>query len=645
MFFFFLGLISVLTQAVLLREIVNLSYGNEFFYVLGLGFWFLLVALGSFLGTKSGRYHFKYLWLLLLLCFGLFPFSLVLLRVAVSTIISSGRLLSFTQALLFLLFPLFLFCPLLGWLFVVAQKSKKIPFNLAYFAETIGFFIGGIIFSFWLTKTSFPLPAVANIPTLKRVYPGLVKVINSPYQQIVKTKRNEQISFYLSGQFAFDNQQKSESQLLAGLALSFISKQEKILVLGNPNLASALASDTQVKKVEFVEFDPYLLAEERLFLKDKITPVVSDLKLYLQKNPEGFDLIILSLPPPSSLLINRFYTQQFYQVAQKALKDEGILVSIFYFPTNYQSRELLRLGRTLYQTFASVFNHHLFLSLEDQVVLIGGRKAIVARQEKLAFLEKIYPFFSQDFLDYQIKKPARQLILEKLLSTKEKINTDFSPIAFFYQILFWQTLFNFQIPKLIFAFIPWLLLFFGILVLVLTLSASGDRQKLWAITFSSFLLMSLQILLIFSFQGKFGYLYSQIAFLFALVVLGMALGVILVEKRKFSFRLAIPCFFNYILVAVILLLEISGISSLGFCFWWALALFLGFNAGVILAVMAKELSSKGDAVSLVYVFDLLGAVLGVVLAGAFFFPIWGLVKFSFFLAILICLTCYRLARA
>ena len=136
-------------------------------------------------GRWFKKVNFKILWLFLFLWPGLISLLVIILRIVASFLIIPGQLLSFEKAFLLLIAPLLILCPTLGWLFITGQKSFKSSLNLAYFWETIGFFIAGLLFSFFLAGTSFPLPRGINATSLGKLYPGLKQVVNSTYQQAI----------------------------------------------------------------------------------------------------------------------------------------------------------------------------------------------------------------------------------------------------------------------------------------------------------------------------------------------------------------------------------------------------------------------------------------------------------------------------
>jgi spermidine synthase len=169
-FFFFLGLVSVLGQVVILREIAALFYGNEMFYGLGLGSWLLFVGLGSFLGIKLKflKSKPKILWLILLGDLISIPLLVIFLRLLIVNFVPLGELPNLYFAFLVLGLVLFPLCFCLGALFALGAIKKDV--NQAYFWETIGFTTGGLLFAFVLATISFP-------HSLEKRFPGFLKLL------------------------------------------------------------------------------------------------------------------------------------------------------------------------------------------------------------------------------------------------------------------------------------------------------------------------------------------------------------------------------------------------------------------------------------------------------------------------------------
>jgi spermidine synthase len=604
-YFFLLGLISAVGQVVILREITSLFYGNEIFYGLGLGSWLLFAGLGSFLGIKL-KLKQKFLWLILTGILFLIPVLVVLIRWLVGKFIPLGELPGFSFALLILGITLFPLCFFLGALFALGALKKNV--NLAYFWETIGFAAGGLLFAFALSKISFPFG-------LEKRFSGLSLVINSQYQQILISEKEGQKNYFLNGQLAFTNKESFESKQLISLIAPFTKEPQKILIISSPVLVNEVKKIFPEAEVIFLEIDPKLLDLEKKLLDRRIKAINADARKFLVENNDFWDLIIFSPGNPQTLLGNRLFTLECFESVKKKLSSSGIFVLIFYLPTDYQSEEAAKFGSSIYKTLEKVWPNLKIITLEDQILFLASRKELEINQEN------IIPAFS-DYFWYHLKNPQLEKIAQKLKANPAKINRDFFPVTFFYSQLFWQTIFSFRLPQLISKpvfLLPFLIV--GVLIILLLKSRKNFRLGLLASS-SSFILLSLEILLIFLFQIKIGYLYSQISLIFASVLLGIGAGVI---KEIPNSKFQIPNFLGYFLIFGILFL--LGRQPI---FWFLTAFWLGMVGGGIFAKVNREYLKENKNPGYIYAFDLFGAVLGAILTSSFLFPvfgIWGMLVF------------------
>ncbi|MGB9911283.1 MAG: hypothetical protein ACPLKP_01620 [Microgenomates group bacterium] len=598
-FFFLLGVISILAQALILREIANLFYSNEMFYGLGLGSWMLFSGLGGLFGIKFKKFfkNFKFLWVILGILVFLLPLLIIYWRWLVGLLVSFGELPDPIFVFMVIFPPLFIFCFLLGAVFALGVSFWR-P-NLGYFWETIGFTAGGLIFSFILATINFSFG-------LKWRYPGLEKVINSKYQQIIINNQDNQRSYFVSGQLAFTNQESYETKQILSLIIPFVKEDKKILVFGNPNIASEIKKLSLSEKIIFIEIDEKLANLEKELLIPGIDLIISDPRQFLNDDRQQWNLIIFSLGNPQTLLTNRYFTYESFEKIKNRLSKNGIFALIIHSPTDYQSEEAARFVSSLYQTLKIAFPFLELLTPEDQLIFLAGFEELKINQEKISFQFK-------DYFWYQIDNQRRQKILEKIQNTPAEINNDFNPTAFFYQQLFWQTIFSFKLPVYLIKLVKIIPIF--LLILLFLILLFGSRKINWGVTvaISSFILISLEILLIFIFQTKIGYLYSQIALIFAAVLIGIGLGVGVIEKKYLkieNWKLKI-LFMGY-LPFLFLIHQVN--------FWPILALGIGFIGGMIFALINKNYLKKYKNPGFIYAFDLFGGFLGAILTSSFLLP-------------------------
>ncbi|WP_440903050.1 polyamine aminopropyltransferase [Catenovulum sp. SX2] len=163
----------------------------------------------------------------------------------------------------------------------------------------------------------------------------------TPYQQIIMTKRKDDIRLYLNGglQFsAIDEYRYHES--LIHPAMQRIAQPKSVLILGGGDglAARELLKYPMVETITLVDLDPAVaqLARDNVYLvelnnralfNEKMQVIHQDAFVYLTDTQRRFDLIVVDLPDPKTVSLARLYSKQFYQIARSRLQDTGILVT------------------------------------------------------------------------------------------------------------------------------------------------------------------------------------------------------------------------------------------------------------------------------------------------------------------------------
>ena len=78
---------------------------------------------------------------------------------------------------------------------------------------------------------------------------------------------------------------------------------------------------------------------------------------YIKKTNDNFDVIILLLPPPSTLMLNRFYTTEFFSEVKNRIGKKGVFVCSPGSGENYYSKESVVLYSSIYNSLKSVFGN------------------------------------------------------------------------------------------------------------------------------------------------------------------------------------------------------------------------------------------------------------------------------------------------
>lgn len=672
--FFFLihGVVSIIPQVTILRELMSNFFGNELFVGIILGIWLLGAGVGCFLGLKVWRNikTKKACFSLQLLVFLSLPLLIFLTRFFVGKTLLPGETPSFFSGFLFVLGTVFPFCFFLDSLFPLggklwAKSDLSFWISRAYLWETIGIALGGFFFNFFLVSSTFPFPASLNNRSLKFRYPNLVEAVNSRYGSIMVTKIGGQANFYESGSLLGTNEEREGSEYFIHTIFAFQQDPKNVLFIGgglNGPLFEILKYES-VEKVDYVELDPKLVEIQTKYLPADLAEVLNnpkvkthflDARRFLKQAKESYDIIIFNLPNPSTALLNRFYTNECFQEVKKLLTDTGIFAFTLDVPVDYLSEEAKSLVASIDKTTKDVFLYRLILPEETSILFLSS-KTPLPTENKLGPrpIETLY--FTPQYLSYRLTSKKIDQIKDLLVEEKPRINTDFSPSAYFYQTAFWQTTQSFQLAKILRGTekISWMVLILFSLLLLLLLKKRLPSLVL-SMGMASFTLMTIEVLIIFLFQSRLGYLYSRIALIFTTILISMGIGNIIGTKIATPFlrhpelvsgsesfdklRTGIP---NQVrndflkkalrsvklLILLYLLLFFPIIKNLAQePVFYLLGGVIGILVGAVFPLTNKLYLKNKEKVGVLYATDLFGAFFGALLPSLFFIPLFGVQK-------------------
>ncbi|MDF1525065.1 MAG: hypothetical protein RRA15_10435 [bacterium] len=393
-----------------------------------------------------------------------------------------------------------------------------------------------------------------------------------------------------------------------------------------------------VEKVDAVVLDEAVVRMEshniRSTVKAMADPrsalVTGDPRHYLRLVPDGrYDVILVNLPDPGTLLFNRFYTAEFFRDAARALAADGVLALSIGEPSNYIPPAMGRYLASIDTALSPFFSHRDWYPLDRYLVLcskvdarrLTGFLADTVADERGMDLK----FMHSGYLDADLsveRLSAVEGAMDKA-SGQVRPNSDLTPSAVRYRLLLWQG----QTGYAGILSIPdmggeWLA-FVGSLVVILfgcfalSLMGSGGTRGLVLLSLGGFAGIAAETVLMYLYQAGYGFLYSRIALLLAAFMAGMALGAMVRVRTSDN-----PAWLwtGYFLAVTVVVWVDPGAWLPE---WTGLALFLllmtgggaltgmSFRAGSGLLESAGWRHPGGAA----YGVDLIGAALGTVVCG------------------------------
>jgi spermidine synthase len=522
----------------------------------------------------------------------------------------------------------------------------------------------------------------ASLGQLWRGY-HLVATRNSIYGNLAIVQTGDIRSLFENGLVSFN----APDPLAAEEAVHFAVLQHpspKSLLLAGGGANGSLAQSLQyasLERIDYVEIDPTVLDVAKKFFAAQWGPPSGDSRVHLH-NTDGrlflkttelkFDVVILNLADPQTAQLNRFYTSEFFEEVARKLSPTGVFSFQLKGAEDYISPELANFLRCIHKTLRGVFPdvlvvpgdpvHFLASSHVGTLTLDSGE--LVARLRAQQIRTK---YLREYYLPYRLM-PDRVQDLESQLQAQAdtRVNHDFAPVAYYYDVILWCTRFNrvyrdvlqamgrFSFGRLVF---PVSLAFFSLAAAFLWLLRSGDRLRMSAgfcVAAMGFTLLGEEMVLLLAFQAIYGYVFKQLAIIIAGFMVGMALGSWRglratsdsgVSSGKDLYRLAelqflasiIPILLFWLLYGLAATRKPPIVFLVSQILFPCLAVLCGFLGGYQFPVASRIFFSQAKtAVSgpgTLYALDLAGACLGALVLSSYLVPIFGFQQTSLLMGV------------
>ena len=391
----------------------------------------------------------------------------------------------------------------------------------------------------------------------------LVASGNSVYGTIAVTRQDELLSFYQNGRRAFSTPDTYAAEETVHLPMLAHPDPERVLVIGG-GIGGGLEAliEHRPEALDYVELDPELLrmaeihgsAADRQVLRDpRVTLSVGDGRWYVKQGRSAYDAILVNVPDPATVQLNRFYSLEFFQEAQRALREGGLLAIQISSSAAFLDARSLEVNGCVYRTLAEVFRHVHLLPGEALTLLATDRDAGIAasREEYVGRLEERgiearfvtkYYLLATERLD-----EARTSELRRSLdgTSSLRLNTDFQPVGCFYQMGAWNFMLSDKgqgswlagaLRRMGEADLrPWLLVaaVWAGLAALLARARPGAARPLTALSMAlvGFGGLVLEVGLVFAFQALYGYVYQKIGLIVAAFMVGSIVGSLWMSRR------------------------------------------------------------------------------------------------------------------
>jgi len=519
-----------------------------------------------------------------------------------------------------------------------------------------------------------------SISTLPLVY-----TTDSKYQNIAMASLFDQYNLYLNSMLAAVFPNDEDNMLLAAHLVCQHPGPQRILIIGDAvsGLAKALLR-FDVKEVISVEIDAktidtilkFLPQEDKHILSDKrFKIVIQDGRKYVKdlirshgkpgnslSPPRVFDMVYINVSEPSTLLLNRYYTKEFFLDLSRVLKKNGVIALKITSSENYEKGIVSDYTASVYHTVQSVFpevvvapGYQNFIFASKQESIVSDNPELLARRYTNTGVKP----GELGFIFYSFYPEEKTRFIKEALQTsrKFKINTDEIPIAtvYFNKIIGWYADSNisgildfFETIKLKDVMVIMLALFLARMFYLWGMKRKKSFRErrflkfhtLLAVFSSGLAGLSLELVVLYTFQDYFGNIYHIIGFIIAIFMFGLPLGAVTsnvwLARGKFARQKQVVAFIIFIQVALAVISFLlphmtklfAKVIIIHQVVIFAETILIGFAVGLVFPLSIHLYLGKqektGKTAGIVDAFDHLGAAVGAFIIGTLFLPVMGI---------------------
>jgi spermidine synthase len=668
--FLVMGITSMLLQITVLRLLLSTFSGNELDIGITLSFWLICVGLGSYIGRKVKLKHalaFSFISVALLCQ----PTALAIRLIRPALALEPGEIVSLTSVILATAASLLPLCFIIGIQFplAVSYSGMRNAAGRVYGLEALGAFTGGLLFTFVISSrvNAFELCLLLSflniltalyisgrktivaflilplffyfgfyrtLPSLS--WPGMKvsQSLESRYGEISVVKVRDQSSVYANGHLLFSYPDSQSEEMNTHLPMTLHPSPSKILIIGgSPGTLKELLK-YPVKRIDFVELDPKIVdvfmglpaaADDIKAMRDKrVRIVIGDGRRYIKsvKDP-SYDLVVLSLPQPSTASVNRFYTTDFFGEVRHVLKQGGVLSITVPQSTGYIGRRMQTATGSIYDSLARVFSH-IEVTAQEYGGLFASDSAININPEILAkrfSRREIHTKYFSPYIFYDAFSLLNTGYVKQRLGEIETVNTDLHPSAYLYNLMLWAEVHGGKALYTLLGIRRWqAILAIALLLAVVSFASYGKKKR--AIYFSVFTTgfagMSFVLSVILVYQSLYGYVYEMIGILSATFMIGLWTGTTLIRHIKK------PLTTLFILeLATIVLAFVASVFFRAELLFYALILISGIITGSQFSAANASMNMPETGGKL-YAFDLIGSFIGALVPSVLVIPLFGI---------------------
>lgn len=472
---------------------------------------------------------------------------------------------------------------------------------------------------------------------LKRFYPNelLVGTISGSSGRLTVTRAGDQVNVYENGILVHASGNTILNEELAAFSLVQSEHPDRVLLIGG--LLAGLPDELAkygVKRVDIVEPDPHLIGlagKLGLISESPGTHVIRRTPVrWIASADLRYDAVLINLPGPWNLQLNRFYTVDFFRRVKRILAPDGGIAAVLPGTANYVSEGAASSLGSVVSAARMCFREASIFPGENSYLVMADRplKTEILSELRRRGINNLYVnpgYFDENLFHDRIEQ------VNGAVGNAPAANSDLKPAAYLNQIRWWLGRF----PE------KMLLPGAAVLILLVLLGVFTGRSFLAGMFIMGAASSGWSVLLLLLVQIIAGALYQWTGLFLGLFMVGLAAGSlsgpqVLKKARVSGIGGPLTAFIVFSAAAGFLAPWLAHGRGPGFLKMAILLLagfFMAAAVGAVFAGLSVKLENDAGRRDRLYGYDLLGSAIGAVGFPMVIIPLGGLQNALFALSL------------
>jgi spermidine synthase len=384
------------------------------------------------------------------------------------------------------------------------------------------------------TTTAGRLASGLDLPMTVWTHSDVVETRDSPYARVTAAVGGSQTALFLDDVLVFESEAARQEELAHLTALQHPVPRRILLLGGSVEGLEHELRRHAPERLDIVELDRVYVGIATRRLRLASHAVFADPREFLRRGTK-YDVIVVAMPQPTSGQSSRFYTSEFYAECQRRLAPGGVLGFRLELPEDVLTSLAALRAASVVEAVRSAFPFVEVLQGTSAIVLASaaplspGADVLSERWRARGLDTRLV---TPAYLRYLYENERRAELARRLRAARAPMNRDARPVCYQFAVLTWLAKFypgilRIDAGALNLSLVQWPVILpcaLGFLCLFLAARRWAAARTTLLAGVAGFAGMALETVLLLDYQARSGALFERLGALMTAFMAGMAIG-------------------------------------------------------------------------------------------------------------------------